>query len=125
MTTPLETVQEGGTERSVKTAGSGSDSTTFVAVDGPALVTTRLNVKLLVVIATPGVAALETAKSAAGRTAVTSEVESLAGLRSVAALEIVAVLVMLPTTIGLLAIRTLTLALTATLANVHVTIPLD
>src|SRR5882672_1610175 len=90
MTTPLETVQEGGTESSVKTAGSGSDSTTFVAVDGPPLVTTRLNVRLLVVIVTPGDAVLKTARSAAGRIAVTREVELLAGSGSVAALVTIA-----------------------------------
>src|SRR5882672_1996369 len=88
--TLLETTQGAGTESSVKTAGSGSESTTFVAVDGPPLVTTRLNVRLLVVIVTPGDAVLKTARSAAGRIAVTREVELLAGSGSVAALVTIA-----------------------------------
>jgi len=68
ITTPFDTMHEGGIESSVRPCGKGSVSTTFVAVDGPELLTTTLNVRLLVTTVTPAV--FESDKSAAGRTVV-------------------------------------------------------
>ena len=112
-------------DTNAKPVGNKSATTTPLAGDGPRLVTMIVNVTLLETNVEPPDAVLEMDKSATGLTAVTTEAESLAELKSITPDVTLAVFVMASSLRTVTTMVTVAVALLAKVPSAPTTTPFD